>query len=152
MALVLANGAQAQTPPTGGTPPAADQTPALQALQAAIDAKDSQAIFSILNQTPRDQRGPLATLLLSAAQGLQATDKQFAATLAAMAFISGGLTPIQQNTAVAIVRDAPAGLAIVNTMLAANLTGGFGFTAVTTVGLFNLIITENQNQVQSSPN
>ena len=69
-----------------------------------------------------------------------------------MAFVSGGLTPAQQNTAIAVVRDAPAGLAIVNTLLSANLTGGFGFTALTTAGLFNLIITENQNQVQSSPN
>ena len=149
--LVLAGSAQAQTAPTG-TPPATDQNPVLQALQAAIDAKDATAIFNILNQTPRDQRGPLATLLLTAAQGLQGTDKQFAATLAAMAFVSGGLTPAQQNTAIAVARDAPAGLAIVNTLLSANLTGGFGFTALTTADLFNLIITENQNQVQSSPN
>ncbi len=53
----------AQTPP--------DQAdPKLPALQVAIDSKDTTAIFNLLNQTPGDERSPLAALLLSAAQDL----------------------------------------------------------------------------------
>ena len=78
----------------------------------------------------------------------------FAATLAALAFVSGGLTTAQANTATTVVRNAPAGLAIVNALLSTNLTGGFGFAATDTSGLLiaNLVVSENQNQTQASPN
>jgi hypothetical protein len=148
-AIALAGGVQAQQ----GAPGAAsvDVTISLQALQTAIDNKDATAVLDILNRTPKDQRGPLATMLLAAAQGLQGADNQFAATLAALAFVSGGLTNTQQNVAIAIVRSGPAGLAAVNTLLSTNLTGGFGFTNPIGAGI-NLVVTENQNQTQGSPN
>jgi hypothetical protein len=150
--------AQAQT--LGGPP---DRTAALiaqalpqatlDALQTAIDDKDTAAILNLLNSTPKDQRGPMATMLLAAAQGAQAVDSQFAATLAALAFMSGALTSAQLAMAIAVIRSAPGGLAIVNTLVSTNLTGGFGLTT-NTAGLFNfnLVITENQNQTQGSPN
>jgi len=123
------------------------------ALQAAIEAKDTTAISNLLVQTPRDQRGPMAALLLSTAQGPVITDKQFAASLAALAFASGGLTGAQQADAIAVIRNAPAGLAIVANLLSTAPTGGFGFPSVITVaGLFNLVVAENQNQTQASPN
>ena len=152
-AVALAGGAHAQQEASGMAPATQmDMTATLQALQTAVGNKDATAIFSILNSVPRDQRGPLATLLLTAAQN--ATDKQFAATLAAFAFVSGGLTTAQTSTAITVVRNAPAGLAIVNTLLSTNLTGGFGFTTTNTSGLLiaNLVVTENQNQTQASPN
>lgn len=135
--------------------PTGTQTPdaTMMALQSAIDFKDTTAIFNLLNHTPRDQRGPMAALLLSAAQGLVATDKQFAASLAALVFASGGLTGGQQLNAIAIIRNAPAGLAVVANLLSTAPTGGFGFPSVITVsGLFNLVVTENQNETQFSPN
>jgi hypothetical protein len=147
--VALAGGVHAQQNASGTTPPTqVDMTATLQGLQTAIDT----AIFNILNSVPRDQRGPLATLLLTAAQN--ATDKQFAATLAALAFVSGGLTTAQTNSAITVVRYAPAGLAIVNTLLSTNLTGGFGFATTSTSGLLiaDLVVTENQNQTQASPN
>lgn len=136
--------------PAGTGSPVPPQT--MVALQAAIAAKDVTAIANILSATPRDQRGPLATLLLSSAQSVQSADAQFAASLAALAFMSGGLTNAQQNTALAVIRSAPGGLALVSTVLSNNLTGGFGLSPAATTGFFNLIITENQNQTQSSPN
>jgi hypothetical protein len=126
-------------------------TPSLAALQTAINAKDAATILSIVDNTPKDQRGPLAALLLRSARDLRAADGQFAATLAALAYMSGGLSLAQQNAALIIIRDAPGGLAIVNTLVSNNLTGGFGL-AITTAALFNLAITENPNQTQSSPN
>ena len=79
------------------------------------------------------------------------TDKQFAATFAALAF---GLTTTQTKTAITVVRNAPSGLAIVDILLSTNSTGGFGFATTNTNGLLiaNLIVTENQNQTQVSPN
>jgi hypothetical protein len=151
--VALTGGVHAQQDASGTIPPTqVDLTARLQALQAAVDSKNSTAIFNILNSVPRDQRGPLATLLLTAAQN--ATDKQLAATLAALAFVSGGLTTAQTNTATTVVRNAPAGLAIVNALLSTNLTGGFGFAATDTSGLLiaNLVVSENQNQTQASPN
>jgi hypothetical protein len=138
--VALAGGVHAQAT-SGTTPPTqVDTTAVLQVLQTAVDSKDSTAIFNILNSVPRDQRGPLATLLLTAARN--ATNKQFAATLAALAF---GLTTAQTNTAIAVVRNAPAGLAIVNDLLSSNLSGGFGFATTNTSGLLiaNLVVTEN---------
>jgi len=126
--------------------------PKMQALRAAIDSKATTAILNLLNQAPRDQRGPMAALLISAAQGLVVTDRQFAASLAALAFASGGLTGAQQNNAIAIIRNAPGGLAIVANLLSNSPTGGFGFSNVTTLALANLVVTENQNQTQASPN
>jgi hypothetical protein len=114
-------------------------TAAQVAMQAAIDAKDVSGAFAILNSTPRDQRGALATMLLTAAQ--TNGDKQFAASLAALAFLSGGLTTAQQNTAVAIVRSAPGGLAIVASLVSSSGTTTFGSTSI----LSNLVITENKN-------
>ena len=152
--VALTGGVQAQTPLVGpgSTGQVAPQA-VIDALQAAVDSKDATAIFNILNATPRDQRGPLAAYLLTAAQGLQVTDRQFAATLAALAFVSGGLTTAQQNAAITVVRNAPAGLAIVNNLLSTNVTGGFGFTTTNLSGLIQtLIVTENQNQTQASPN
>jgi hypothetical protein len=99
----------AQTPP-----PAQDQAAVLQALQAAIDTKDTTAIFNILNSTPKDQRGPLATLFLTAAQGLQAADKQFAGTLAALA--CSGEAPAQQTSRL-LSSERAGGLAIANTLV-----------------------------------
>jgi hypothetical protein len=127
-------------------------TATLRAPQTAVDNRDSTAIFNILNSVPRDRRGPLATLLLTAAQN--ATDKQFAATFAALAFVSGAMTTVQANTAITVVRNAPAGLAIVNTLLSSHVTGGFGFATTNTSGFLiaNLVVTENQNQTQVSPN
>lgn len=150
----LAGTVQAQTGPTGSgaiaqaaPPAAADSTPVMQALQAAITAKDTTAIFNLLNATPRDQRGAMATLLLQAAQ--TSADKQFAATLASLAFISGGLTAGQQNAAITIVRNSPGGLAIVGALLANNTTGGFGFS---TVGIAALVTSENPNINSNVPN
>jgi hypothetical protein len=150
--VALVGGVHAQQDASGTTPTQVDMTATLQGLQTAVDNKDATAIINILNSVARDQRGPLATLLLTAAQN--ATDKQFAATLAALAFVSGGLTTAQTNTAIAVVRNAPAGLAIVNTLLSTNLTGGFGFATTNTSGLLiaDLVVTENQNQTQASPN
>jgi hypothetical protein len=159
VAVVFAGAAYAQTlsPSSGDSRLVAqapvDQTdPKMQALQAAIDSKDTTAIFNLLNQTPRDQRGPMAALLLSAAQNLVVSDKQFAASLAALAFASGGLTGAQQNIAIAVIRNAPGGLAIVANLLSNSPTGGFGFSNVTTLALVNLVVAENQNQTQASPN
>lgn len=160
VAVVFAGAAYAQTlsPASGDSrlvaqAPPVDQTdPKMQALQAAIDSKDTTAIFNLLNQTPRDQRGPMAALLLSAAQNLVVSDKQFAASLAALAFASGGLTGAQQNIAIAVIRNAPGGLAIVANLLSNSPTGGFGFSNVTTLALVNLVVAENQNQTQASPN
>src|SRR3981189_3229591 len=88
--VALAGGVYARQGASGTTPTTtADLTATLQALQTAVDNKDATAIFNILNSVPRHQRAPLATLLLTAAQN--ATDKQFAATLAALALIRGGL-------------------------------------------------------------
>lgn len=143
----IAQGPIAQAPADPG-----QADPKLQALQAAIDAKDTTAIFNLLSQTPRDQRGPMAALLLAAAQSLVATDRQFAASLAALAVISGGLTGVQQANAIAVIRTAPGGLAIVANLLSTSPTGGFGFSNVTTTALVNLVVTENQNQTQTSPN
>jgi len=44
--------------------------------------------------------------------------------------------------------------AIVNNLLSANLTGGFGFATTNASGLLiaNLVVAENQNQTQVSPN
>jgi hypothetical protein len=151
--VALAGGVHAQQATSGTTPPTqVDTNAALQVLQTAVDSKDSTAIFNILNSVPRDQRGPLATLLLTVAQN--AADKQFAATLAALAFVSGGLTTAQTNTAITVVRNAPSGLAIVDILLSTNSTGGFGFATTNTSGLLiaNLVVTENQNQTQVSPN
>jgi hypothetical protein len=98
-----------------------DQTaPEMQALQAAIDSKDTTAIFNLLNQSPRD-------------------------------FASGGLTGAQQNIAIAVIRNAPSGLAIVANLLSNSPTGGFRFSNVTTLALVNLVVAENQNQTQASP-
>jgi hypothetical protein len=131
----------------------ADQTdPKMQALQAAIASNDTTAIFNLLNQAPRDQRGPMAALLISAAQGLAFTDKQFAASLAALAFASGGLNGTQQNNAIAIIRNAPGGLAIVANLLSNSPTGGFGFANVTALAHVNLVVAENQNHTEASPN
>jgi hypothetical protein len=151
--VALAGGVHAQQDASGTTPTTqVAMTATLQALQTAVDNKDATAIFNILNSVPRDQRAPLTTLLLTAAQN--ATDKQFGATLAALAFVSGGLTTAQANTAITVVRNAPAGLVIVNTLLSSNLTGGFGFATTNTSGFLiaNLVVTENQNQTQVSPN
>jgi hypothetical protein len=148
--VALAGGVHAQQATSGTTPPTqVDTTATLQVLQAVVDSKDSTAIFNILNSVPRDQRGPLATLLLTVAQN--ATDKQFAGTLAVLAF---GLTTAQTNTAITVVRNAPSGLAIVDMLLSTNLTGGFGFATTNTNSLLiaNLVATENQNQTQVSPN
>ena len=127
--------------------------PRLQALQVAIDSKDTTAIGNLLSEQPRNQRGPTATLLLSAAQFLVATDKQFAATLAALAFVSGGLTPAQANNALVAIRNVPGGLTAVANLLSATPTGGFALANADTVaGLFNLIVAENKYQTQASPN
>jgi hypothetical protein len=150
--VALAGGVHAQQDASSTTPPTqADMTATLQVLQTAVDNKDSTGIFNILNSVPRDQRGLPATLLLTDARNT--TDRQFAATLAALAFVSGGLATVPQtNTAITVVRNAPAGLAIVNTLLSTNATGGFGFATTNTNGLIiaNLVVTENQNQTQTS--
>jgi hypothetical protein len=54
----------------------------------------------------------------------------------------------------ATLRAAPAGLAIVDTLLSTNVTGGFGFATTNTSGLLiaNLVVTENQNQIQARSN
>ena len=154
VALAASASAQQAGVATGNDAATSGEAPAtLAALQAAIDNKDSKAILNILNSTPKDQRGPLAALLLASAQQVASTDKQFAATLAGFAFLSGGLSTIQQNTALLIIRAAPGGLAIIANLQASAPTGGFGLTNVTTItGLFNLIATENQNQTAVSPN
>src|SRR5882757_5295760 len=144
--VALTGGVHAQQATSGTTPPTQVHTTAtLQVLQAAVASKDSTAIFNILNSVPRDQRGPLATLLLTAAQN--ATDKQFAGTLAVLAF---GLTTAQTNTAITVVRNAPSGLAIIDILLSTNSTGGFDLATTNTSGLLiaNLVVTENQNQTQ----
>ena len=156
--VAFAGAVQAQT--SGVSPrdrliaqaPPVQTDPKILALQAAIDSKDTSAIFNLINQTPRDQRGPMAALLLSSAQSLVVSDKQFAATLAAFAFASGGLTGAQANIAIAVIRSAPAGLAIVANLVSTSSTGGFGFANVDTIALANLVVTENQNQTQASPN
>ncbi len=155
VAVVFAGAVYAQTlsPSSGDSRLVAqapvDQTdPKMQALQAAIDSKDTTAIFNLLNQMPRDQRGPMAAPLLSAAQNLVVSDKQFAASLAALAFASGA----QQNLAIAVIRNAPAGLAIVANLLSNSPTAGFDFSNVTTLAIADLVVTENQNQTQASPN
>ena len=124
----------------------AQATSSAAAMQAAIDARDSNAIISILNATPRGQRGSLASMLLAAAQSScnNQCDKQFAASLAALAFVSGGLTPAQQNVAIIIVRGMPAGLFIVERLLSNNLTGGFGFGPIPAFS--DLIIAETPLQ------
>jgi hypothetical protein len=65
-----------------------------------------------------------------------------------------GTTPPTQVDMTATLRAAPAGLAIVNTLLSTNVPGGFGFATTNTSGLLiaNLVVTENQNQTQTSPN
>jgi hypothetical protein len=148
--VALAGGVHAQQATSGTTPPTqVDTTATLQVLRAVVDSKNSTAIFNILNSVPRDQRGPLATLLLTAAQN--ATDKQFAGTLAVLAF---GLMTAQTNTAITVVRNAPSGLAIVDILLSTNSTGGFGFatTNMSDLLIANLVVTKNQNQTQVSPN
>ena len=54
--------------------------------------------------------------------------------------------------AIAVIRNAPAGLAIVANLVSTSLTGGFGFSTLTTLALVNLVVTENPNQTQASPN
>jgi hypothetical protein len=93
--------------------PAYPTDPKMQALQAASDSKDATAILNLLDQTPRNERVPMAGLLLPPAQNSTVSDKQFAASLAALAFASGGLTGAQQNSAIAVIRNAPSGPAIV---------------------------------------
>jgi len=53
-----------------------------------------------------------------------------------------------------MLRAALPGLAIVDTLLSTNVTGGFGFTTTNASGLLiaNLVVTENQNQTQASSN
>jgi len=46
------------------------------ALQTAIEAKDTIAIFNLLNQTSRDQRGPMAALLVAGLFNLVVTENQ----------------------------------------------------------------------------
>ncbi len=54
-----------------------DQTDAkMVALQTAIEAKDTIAIFNLLNQTSRDQRGPMAALLVAGLFNLVVTENQ----------------------------------------------------------------------------
>ena len=50
--------------------------------------------------------------------------------------------------------DSNDATAIANTLLSANLTSGFGFATTNASGLLiaNLVVTENQNQTQVSPN
>jgi hypothetical protein len=127
--VALIGGAQAQQD-TSGTAPSTQvkMTATLQALQTAVD-NNSTAIFNLLNSVPRDQRGPLANLLLTAGQNVQDTDKSFSAS-------------------------APSGPVIVNILLSSSVNGGFGFTTTGTSGFLiaNLVVTENQNQTQARPN
>jgi hypothetical protein len=157
-AVVFVGAAQAKTlGPSWGdsrltTQAPADQTvPKMQALQVAIDSKDTTAILNLLSRTARDQRKPIAALLLLAAHNLVVTDKQFAASPAALTFASGGLTGAQQNIAVAVIRNAPGGLAIVANLLSNSPTGGFGLSNVTMLALVDLVVAVNQNQAQASP-
>jgi hypothetical protein len=131
--VALTSSAQAKQ----GTEPRTQvyMTAMLQALQTAVDNKDSTAIFNILNSVPGDQRGPLSTLLLIAAQNVQDADEPFAATFVTLAYVSGGLTTAQTTIAIDVVRNAPSGLAIVNTLLSSNVTDGFGFGTTSTSGL-----------------
>jgi hypothetical protein len=67
---------------------------------------------------------------------------------------ASGTTPTTQVDMTATLRAAPAGVAIVNTLLSTNATGGLGFTTTNTCGLLiaNLDVTEHQNQTQASSN
>lgn len=123
----------------------------IDALQAAIDSEDSIAILNIVSGTPMDELGPLAAYLLTAAQGSPVNDRQFAAILAALAFVSGSCMTAQQNASIVVVRNAPAGLVIVNNLLSTNLNGGFGFASANLTGLVlqSRIVAENQNQTQA---
>jgi hypothetical protein len=121
MGAFCRGGAQAQQDTSVTAPPTqVDMTATLQALQTAVDNKDSTAIVNLLNSVPRDRQGPLATRLLTAAQNI---------TLAALAFVSGGMATAQTTAAIAVVRNAPSRLAVANQ-----------------------VVTENQDQIQANPN
>jgi hypothetical protein len=72
---------------------------------------------------------------------------------------TGAMPPTQMDVTASLqvlqtAVDNKDATAIFNTLLSANLTGGFGFATTNASGLLiaNLVVTENQNQTQVSPN
>jgi hypothetical protein len=112
---------------------------------AAKTSDVSQQSDLLVAQPPTDQADAKMVALQVAIEAKDAT--------AALAFASGALTAAQQANAITVIRNAPAGFSIVANLLSGAPVGGFGFPSVTTVaGLFNLVVTENQNQTRANPN